>query len=284
MVSRMTGDGVNDAAALKCADVGFSMGSGTEVSKEAGGIVILDDNFSSLTRAVLYGRALLKSIRTFLVFRLTVNVSAILVAFFGPFFGFDLPLTMIQLFWINLIMDTLAARAFSGEATLDRYMQERPIPRDAPLISADMWSSILFNGTAIAALSMVFLTYEPVRALFRDEAAFLTGFFAFSVFIHNFNKFNARTEKLNLFDHLLQNRGFLAVVGLIFVVQIAFTYLGGEVPRTVGLTLEEWLYVLAFSVVIIPLDLMRKLLRNALGQRPVDAAEPPVLPSAVAFL
>lgn len=269
MVGGMTGDGVNDAGALKRSDVGFSMGSGTEVAKEAGDIVILDDNFSSLTRAVLYGRTLFKSIRKFLVFQLTVNVSAILVAFLGPFFGFDLPLTMVQLLWINLIMDTLAALAFSGEAALDRYMQEKPIPRDEPLISPDMWSSILINGVVVAALSIGFLTYQPIRELFHSEAALMTGFFAFFVFIHNFNKFNARTELVNLFDHLTQNKGFITVVTLIFVLQVLFTYFGGEVLRTVGLTWMEWVYVLSLSVIIIPIDLARKVIRDAMGYHPI---------------
>jgi Ca2+-transporting ATPase len=267
-VGGMTGDGIGDSLAVKEADVGFAMGSGTEATKEAGDIVILDDNFSSLTRAVLYGRTLFRSIRKFLVFQLTVNVSAILVAFFGPFFGFDLPLTMIQLLWINLIMDTLAALAFSGEAPLSRYMEHNPISRDAPLISGDMWSSILYNGLAIAALSLVFLTYSPVKELFHSDAAFLTAFFGFFVFINNFNKFNARTDRLNLFDHILKNKGFLAVVSLIFIVQILFTYFGGEVLRTVGLTATEWLYVVMFSIVIIPLDLTRKLIRNTVVGEP----------------
>lgn len=268
LVGGMTGDGVNDAGALKRSDVGFSMGSGTDIAKAASDIVILDDNFSSLTRAVLYGRTLYKSIQKFLVFQLTVNVSAILVAFLGPFVGYDLPLTMVQLLWINLIMDTLAALAFSGEAALDRYMRERPIARDAPIISRDMWASILFNGSIIAGLSIGFLTFTPVRDLFSSEEAFLTAFFAFFVFIHNFNKFNARTERSNLFEHLLGNRLFLAVVGLIFLVQVAFTYLGGDVLRTVGLTLEEWLWVLCFAVVIIPIDLARKGIRDVFGRRP----------------
>jgi calcium-translocating P-type ATPase len=279
MVGGMTGDGVNDAGALKCSDVGFAMGSGTEVAKGASDIVILDDNFSSLTRSVLYGRTLFKSIRKFLIFQLTVNVSAILVAFLGPFFGYDLPLTMIQLLWINLIMDTLAALAFSGEAALERYMQEKPIPRDAPLISPDMWSSILVNGAVISALSIGFLTYAPVRALFSSEAAFLTGFFAFFVFIHNFNKFNARTERLNLFEHLGQNPGFILIVGLIFTLQVVFTYFGGEILRTVALTWNEWLYVLLFSVVIIPVDLARKAVRDALGHHPVERS-PALAPAA----
>lgn len=258
----MTGDGVNDAPAVKNADVGFSMGSGTEMTKESSDIVILDDNFASLTQSVLYGRTLFKSIRKFLVFQLTVNVSAILLAFLGPFLGFDLPLTMVQLLWINIIMDTLAALAFSGEAALERYMVEKPIPKDEPLITREMWSAILVDGIAATLLSLFFLTYPPIRELFHSEAAFLTGFFCFFVFMHNFNKFNARTDSLNLFDHLAENRNFIAVVALIFALQVVFTYIGGEVLRTVGLYPQEWLYVLLLALIIIPVDLARKLVRN----------------------
>ena len=268
-VTGMTGDGVNDAPAIKNADVGFSMGSGTEMTKEASDIVVLDDNFYSITQAVLYGRTLFKSIRKFLIFQLTVNVSAILLAFLGPFMGYDLPLTMIQLLWINLIMDTLAAVAFSGESAIERYMQEAPISRDAALIDKDMWSSILVNGISATILSLVFLTYAPIKELFHSQEAFLTGFFAFFVFLHNFNKFNARTESLNLFDHILENKNFLSVVGIIFTVQIVFTYLGGEILRTVALNLSEWGWVLLFSAVIIPIDLTRKLIRNTFFNNPV---------------
>ncbi|MCP5424523.1 MAG: calcium-translocating P-type ATPase, PMCA-type [Gammaproteobacteria bacterium] len=273
----MTGDGVNDAPAVKNADVGFAMGSGTEMTKESSDIVILDDNFQSLTQSVLYGRTLFKSIRKFLVFQLTVNVSAILLAFLGPFMGFDLPLTMVQLLWINMIMDTLAALAFSGEAALNRYMLEKPIPKDAHLITGEMWSSILTNGICATILSLIFLTYAPIKELFTrpgltpeaNELVFLTAFFGFFVFMHNFNKFNARTESLNLFDHLLDNKNFLGVVSLIFGLQIVFTYLGGEVLRTVGLTLPEWLYVLLLSLIIIPVDLIRKAIRNKFFGNPV---------------
>lgn len=268
-VTGMTGDGINDAAAIKNADVGFSMGSGTELTKEASDIVILNDNFYSITQAVLYGRTLFKSIRKFLIFQLTVNLSAILLAFIAPFMGYALPLTMIQLLWINLIMDTLAALAFSGEVAIERYLHEPPISRDAPLINGDMWSSILINGISATTLSLIFLTYSPIRDLFHNEAAFLTAFFAFFVFLHNFNKFNARTESLNLFDHLLENKNFLWVVSIIFTVQIIFTYLGGEILRTVAITAQEWLWVLLFSVIIIPIDLMRKLIRNLFFGNPV---------------
>lgn len=268
LVCGMTGDGVNDGAALKRADVGFAMGSGTEVAKEAGDIIVLDDNFASITQAVLYGRTLFKSIRKFLVFQLTVNVSAILVAFIGPLMGFDLPLTMVQLLWINLIMDTLAAIAFSGDAALKRYMQEKPVARDASLIGSDMWSSILVNGTFIAGLSMFFLTSDTVRSWFSSDAAFLTGFFAFFVFVHNFNKFNARTTSLNLAEHITENKGFLYVVLSIFIIQIVFTYLGGDVLRTVGLSASEWGMITLMAAVIIPVDLLRKAIRNIMGKSP----------------
>lgn len=269
LVVGMTGDGVNDAPAVKNADVGFAMGSGTEMTKESGDIVILDDNFSSLTKAVLYGRTLFKSIRKFLVFQLTVNISAILVLFLGQFFGFDLPLTMTQLLWLNIIMDTLAGLAFAGEAALPRYMSEQPLKRDEPLINKDMWSSILTNGLIIAGLSILFLTNDSIHAWFNGgyetgtdgaENKFLTAFFAFFVFIQIFNTFNARTNGLNLFENLLKNRIFSVVIPFIAIVQIFFITFGGEILRTVGLSINEWAIVLSLAFLIIPVDLLRKII------------------------
>jgi len=278
LVAGMTGDGVNDAPAVKNADVGFAMGSGTEMTKESGDIVILDDNFSSLTKAVLYGRTLFKSIRKFLIFQLTVNVSAILVVFLGQFFGFDLPLTMTQLLWLNIIMDTLAGLAFAGEAALERYMLEKPMRRDEQLINTDMWSSILINGAFIAFISILFLTSNLTRTLFSGgheigsdaaQAKFLTAFFAFFVFIQVFNTFNARTQGLNLFEHLLDNRLFSIIIPSIMVIQIFFITYGGEILRSVGLSMREWVYVLLLAVVIIPVDLVRKIARNQWFGNPV---------------
>jgi len=279
LVAGMTGDGVNDAPAVKNADVGFAMGSGTEMTKESGDIVILDDNFSSLTKAVLYGRTLFKSIRKFLIFQLTVNVSAILVVFLGQFFGFDLPLTMTQLLWLNIIMDTLAGLAFAGEAALERYMLEKPMRRDEQLINTDMWSSILINGAFIAFISILFLTSDLTKVLFSGgheigsdaaQAKFLTAFFAFFVFIQIFNTFNARTQGLNLFEHLLDNRLFSLIIPSIMVIQLIFITYGGEILRTVGLSMQEWIYVLLMAVVIIPVDLARKIARNQWFGNPVQ--------------
>lgn len=279
LVVGMTGDGVNDAPAVKNADVGFAMGSGTEMTKESGDIVILDDNFSSLTKAVLYGRTLFKSIRKFLIFQLTVNVSAILVVFLGQFFGFDLPLTMTQLLWLNIIMDTLAGLAFAGEAALQRYMREKPLRRDEPLINADMWSSILINGGIIALLSIVFLTSGFTQSWFSGghapgtpeaQAKFLTAFFAFFVFVQVFNTFNARTQGLNLFEHLFDNRLFSMIIPGIMAIQVFFITYGGEILRTVGLSVQEWILVLLLAIVIIPVDLLRKVARNKWFGNPVQ--------------
>jgi len=259
----MTGDGVNDSAALKEADVGFGMGSGSEVAKEASDIVILDDNFKSITQAVLYGRTIFKSIRKFIVFQLTVNTASFLIVFLGPFFGFDFPLTLIQLLWINLVMDTLAAMAFGGEPALERYMHEPPIKRDETIISSQMWCSVLVNAVAIASVCIFSLKSDYVKSFFiRDgepsQAAFLTAFFAFFIFLTNFNSFNVRTPKINIFDNLFKNPGFVLVAIIIFTVQIIFTEIGGNILRTIGLTLHEWLLVAGVAAFIIPFDMLRK--------------------------
>jgi len=177
--------------------------------------------------------------------------------------GFDFPLTIIQILWINIIMDTLAALALGGEPALQRFMKEKPIKRDANILSKYMTSAIFTGGLYITAFALFFLLFEPFRELFTrnglpNEPVFLTAFFNLFIFLIMFNAFNARTETTRLFENIRGNKGFLPIIGLIFVMQIVFTYIGGELLRTEALRVSEWLIVLGMAVTIIPVDLLRK--------------------------
>lgn len=268
LIVGMTGDGVNDAPALKNADVGFSMGSGSEVSKEASDIIILDNNILSISKAILYGRTIFKSIRKFIIYQLSVNATALILSIIGPFIGVTTPITIVQMLWLNMIMDTLSALAFSYEPALLEYMMEPPKKKNEKIINSYMYNEIILTAIYSSLLCILFLKLPIVHEYFRtnnNNKYLMTAYFAMFIFIGIFNSFNARTYRINIFSNILKNKIYLIIISFIIIVQIYLIYFGGDLFRTYGLTAKEFLIILLISLSVWPVDGIRKMILKKLN-------------------
>ena len=272
LVVGMTGDGVNDSPALKRADVGFAMGSGTEAAKEAGKIVVLDDNFRSIKDAILYGRTIYHNILKFCKFQLVINVAAVVVSAIAPFFGVDEQLKVTHLLFVNLVMDGLGAIMLGNEPAKEKYMEEAPRRRDESIISKKMMAQILTMGTWLVVISFVFLKLPFFDQFFDTEEQKLTAYFVLFILSALFNGFNVRDEKFAIFSGLNENTGFLKVFFLIIAVQACIVNAGlvnleifkwiGEMFSCVPFGIIGWIVVIILGFTMIPVDLIRKLVVN----------------------
>ena len=263
LVAGMTGDGVNDAPSLKAADIGFSMGDGTQAAQESSDVVILNNSLTSIEKAVLYGRTMTESVKKFIIFQLTVNVTTIALALIGPLVGFKEPFTIIQILWINLIMDTLAALAFGEEPTLERYMKRPPIGRKENILTGYMKSAIGVAGLFITVVSTMLLAnlFNLQQMLdLHDSKEVLTFMFTFFIYAVIFNSLNTRSHGFNVFEHIGRNKRFIYVMVSIAIVQSLIIQFGGEVFNTVPMDLKHFGMALGLAFLIIPVDMIRKAL------------------------
>ncbi len=259
LVVGMTGDGINDAPSLKLCDVGFSMGSGEDIAKSAGDIVLADDSFISISKTILYGRTIFKSIRKFITFQLIMNITACGVSLVGQFLGIDSPITIIQMLWVNIIMDTLGGLAFAGEPPLGLYMKEKPKKREEAILSKEMIHQIIFDGAYTLFICILFLRSAFIRANFSSVEGLMSGFYALFIFAGIFNCFGARSERMWMLANIGKNRPFVLIMLLISAIQIAMIYYGGTLFRTIPLSVRELSLVILIAASVVVFEMIRRM-------------------------
>lgn len=266
-VCGMTGDGVNDAPALKAADCGFAMGDGTAVAQEAGDVVILNNSLTSIKDAILNARTMMKSIGKFLIFQLVVNVSTLLMNVIAPVVGITEPFSIVEILWINLIMDTLCALSYGAEPVLERYMNEKPVAREANILTKYIKTSIGVSAIFITAVSILILkdAFGIASIVTPDTCTDIglyrkTLMFAFFIYSILFNSLNTRSDGFNLFERIKDNPRFIYIMGSVFILQTLIIQFGGKIFGTTTLTIKALGMSLLLGVLIIPIDMIKKLI------------------------
>ena len=276
LVCGMTGDGVNDSPALKKADVGFAMGSGTEAAKEAGDIVVLDDNFKSIKDAVWYGRTIYHNILKFVKFQLSINIVAVLVTLFAPVFQTITPLTVVMLLFVNLVCDSLGSLMFGTEPALEKYMKEPPRKRDESIIGRSMMANIVVPSLWMVVVGFFLLKSPLLLNILNIDPSSVAGqsvlqtmFFIYFIWGALFNGFNCRSDGFDITKGLKDNKNFLKVFGLIVLIQAVIVCIGlipvgffksiGLIFSCVPVNLADWGVSILLAATVVPIGLINKL-------------------------